>query len=382
MNANTLPRLLLRNAAENPAAPAFRLKHRGIWQTLTWSDMGALVGDFMLGLVANGIKRGARVAVLGDNRPRLYAALLAAQGLGGAGVPIDPDAEPAEIAPLLRDAGVSAIVVQDQEQFGKLLAAWETLPEPLLIVCETLTGEQQAGVLAFDAVAAAGRRHREGHPCAVQEAIGAGRSEDAALLLSGVAHVSHRRLLAEASAIAAAENVRPGDNAFCYLPMATIGDAVYSLALGLMVGFTCNCPEAPHTVLRDLREIGPDMLLAPPPLWSHLARSIERRAQAATSFKRRVLGRCRKVSMEAERRREAGANLPVALRIADWLADVAVNRPIRDQIGLSRLRWVHVGAGKLDPALLREFRALGVDLRRDESEWGDVAVQPEETAHA
>src|SRR5208282_863604 len=270
MPTDTLPRLLRRNAASMGARPAMREKRHGIWQTLTWADYETLVLRLARGLAASGFRPGDRLAVLGDNRPRLYAALLAALALGGAGMPLWPDAEPGAIAEALGDAGVRVAVVEDQEQLGKLLAVKDRLPglaQVVVLQPRAARGEDAAWVRDIGAI--------EQRGVALQgpvEGIAEGRPGDVALLLPslearGAVMLTHANLLAAAHAITAVEQVRPSDEIVAFMPMAWIGDALYSLALGLSVGFTCNCPEGPETARRDLREIGPHILAAPPALW-------------------------------------------------------------------------------------------------------------------
>jgi long-chain acyl-CoA synthetase len=391
MSAATLPQLLHRNAVRMRMAPAFRLKHHGIWQTLSWAGFAELVAEFAAGLAANGVGRGARVAVLGENRPRLYAALLAAQSLGGAGVPLHPDAEGDELALVLRDAGAAVVMVQAIEQAERVRSIMPALPSLRMVICDDVRGlrGQDSWLRAFDAVMAEGRAFAAEHPGFFADTVNRGDPDSAALLLyprdgRRASLLSHRQLLAAAAGVAEREVVRPRDDAFCYLPMNEIGDAVYSLALALLIGFACNCPDAPHTVLRDLREIGPNILLAPPRIWISLARLQEARGSAATPLKRRAFGWFRRIAEEVELRREAGVAIAPVLRLARWVGEVGVGRPLRDQLGLSRLRWAHTGGEPLPTDIERQFRALGIDLRRDGLLLSGVGAlhQPKVTAHA
>lgn len=226
MAANTLPRLLRRNAASFGTHPAMREKRHGIWQTVSWSAYETLVLELARGLAARGFVAGDRLAVIGDNRPRLYAALLAAQSLGGVGVPLWPDADPGVIANMLGSARVRVAVAEDQEQISKLAAAKEQLSD-------------LEWVVSLDPRAA-----RDGHPdwlidfatlqqqgstaAPVDRCIADGRPDDIALVLyrngqPGVL-LSHANLLSAACTIAEIEDVRPTDETLCFLPMAWVGD--------------------------------------------------------------------------------------------------------------------------------------------------------------
>ncbi len=364
--ATTLPRLLHRNAASFGNRPALREKRGGIWQAITWSDYAALVSRFAAGLAAHGFGRGDKLAVIGDNRPRLYAALLAAQSLGGAGVPLWPDAEPDWIAQVLLHAGVSVVVAEDAEQVEKIVAIRQRLPDLTLVVQAASRGMQQPDhtwLKSFEAVADAG------NAAAPMEQSEPG--ELALLLYSTTAGgevrgvmLSHANLLAAADALLAVEDVRQTDEALAWLPMAWFGDVLTSQALALAAGYTCNCPEGSETARRDLREIGPTILLAPPRIWENTLADIETRAAQASRLKRALFSRFRALAERAEQYRESGERIPLLLRLGLVFGELLVYAPVRDQIGLRRLRWANSGGEPVAPHVLRFFRAFGVDLKQ------------------
>ena len=287
--ATTLPRLLHRNAARFATRPALREKRGGIWQVLNWSDYAVLVSRLAAGLAAHGFGRGDRLAVIGDNRPRLYAAMLAAQSLGGAAVPLWPDAEPDWIAQVLNHAGVSIVIAEDAEQVEKIGAVKDRMPGLRLVVQTTAHGMRQPEydwLKSFETVADAGAGVTE-------------RSEpdEIALLLYGNdpggevrgVTLSHADLVAAAEALMATEDIRQTDETLAWLPMAWFGDALTSQALALSVGFTCNCPEHPETARRDLREIGPTILIAPPRIWESTLADIEFARGSGNSVEERAV---------------------------------------------------------------------------------------------
>ena len=363
--ATTLPRLLHRNASSLGSRPALREKRGGIWQAISWADYAALVSRFAAGLAAHGFGRGDKLAVIGDNRVRLYAAVLAAQSLGGAGVPLWPDAEPDWIAQVLHHAGVSVVVAEDAEQVEKLVAIKPRLPDLTLVVQAASHGMRQpdhAWLKSFEAVNDAG----------ADAAMEQSEPDELALLLYGSTAgrevrgvmLSHANLLAAADALIAAESFRQTDETLAWLPMAWFGDALTTQALALSVGFTCNCPEGSETARRDLREIGPTILLAPPRVWENTLGDIETRAMQASRLKRATFARFRALAERAEQFRESGERIPVALRLGLLLGEVLVYAPVRDQIGLRRLRWANSGGEPLAPHVLRFFRAFGINLKQ------------------
>jgi long-chain acyl-CoA synthetase len=382
MNSNTtLPRLLHRNAAHLGRRPAMREKHGGIWQVTSWSAYAALVSRIAASLAARGFGRGDKLAVIGDNRLRLYAAMLAAQSLGGAAVPLWPDAEPEWIAQVLDHAEVSVVVAEDAEQVEKLAAIRDRLPGLRLVVQATSHGmapPELDWLTSFDTLIGAAN---------AVAAIDSSEPGELAILLYGTGGVdgdvrgvmlSHANLLAAADALLAAEDVRETDETLAWLPMAWFGDALTTLALSLAAGFTCNCPEDLETARRDLREIGPTILLAPPRIWENTLADIEARARQASRLKRALFTRFRALAERAEQMREAGESLPLTLRIRLALGEVLIFAPVRDLIGFRRLRWANTCGETLAPHVLRFFRALGVDLKQSygmAESAGLVAVQ-------
>jgi len=374
-DADTLPRLLARNAARWPRRPAWRHKRLGIWETLSWAAFARRCTDIAAGLAAGGFGPGDRLAVLGDNRPDLYAALLAAQMLGGTGVPLDPDMEQSRLAEILQDARVSVAIVDTVEQADRLCPFIAAHPPLARVFCadtggfhrhvewgksslDTLVGEGSAGG-APPPIAATGMAQRDD---------GAPVPQDLALLLypaDASQHplaLSHAQLLAAAEAIAAADPIDATDNALCYLPISSYQDALYSLTLGLLGGFACNCPEAPDSVPRDLREIGPTILFAPAAVCNALAQLVTAKAGTVSGFKRRSFAFFQRLALRAEECRERGQPLSPGLAIGCRIGEIAAYAPLRDQLGLNRARWVHTD-GPLPPDTARLLRAMGVALR-------------------
>jgi long-chain acyl-CoA synthetase len=375
MTGPTLPRLLRRNAESMPRRPAMREKDRGIWRTYSWAEYEAQVRDFAAGLAAQGFRRGDKLAVIGDNRPRLYWAQIAAQALGGVAVPVYQDSIASELAYVLEHADVSVVVAEDQEQVDKILPLAGALPRLALLVYDDPRGLAEYRVpwlRSFEAVQEAGRLHAGDHSGLVEAAIAAGSAEDLALLAytSGTTGapkgvmLSHANLIRVAEAFVAVEDIRPSDEWLCYLPMAWVGDSLYSTVLSLLVGFTCNCPESPETVQRDLRELGPTALLAPPRVWETMLASVQVRAADATPLKRRVFQLFRRLAEQAEQRRSDGRVPPPLMRLGLALGEALVYGPVRDRLGLGRARWAYTGGAPLGPDAYRFFRAFGVNLKQ------------------
>jgi long-chain acyl-CoA synthetase len=391
----TLPRLLQRNTRELGNRPAIREKDRGIWQTWSWRQYHDEVRDLALGLAALGFRRGDRLSVIGDNRPRLYWAQVAAQCLGGVPVPVYQDSIAKELAYVWNHAEVSVIVAEDQEQVDKILALRAELPALRLVIYDDSRGlstYQHEWLKSYQDVQEIGRKFAAEHPGFFEAEIDRGRAEDVAIICytSGTTGNPKGVMITHANAVGVAESFRqesrltPEDTSLAYLPMAWAGDSVYTLFASLVVGFCANCPESPETVQRDLRELGPSTLLAPPRIWENMLTAVQVRAADATPLKRRTFDYFRSAAERAEILRTEGKPVPVGLRIATALGEFFVYRPVRDQLGLRQTKWVLTGGAPLGPDTFRFFRSIGVNLKQvygSTETTGLVSLQPDREAN-
>jgi len=391
----TLPRLLRRNAQELATRTAIREKDRGIWQSCSWAEYHAHVRDFALGLAALGFKRGDRLSVIGDNRPRLYWAQVAAQCLGGASVPVYQDSIAKELAFVWNHADVSVIVAEDQEQIDKVMALRDQLPALRYVIYDDARGMlhyKHDWLKSFADVQAMGREFDKTHGGYFDAAVEQGRADDLAFVCytSGTtgnpkgAMLTHGNALETAKMALRAEDFRVDDDYLAYLPMAWVGDTFYTLVMGLAVGFAINCPESPETVQRDLRELGPTLILAPPRIWENMLTAVQVKGADAPPLKRWVFERSRRAAARAEILRSEGKRIPLGLRVRMALGEFFVYGPLRDQLGLRRVRWALTGGAPLGPDTFRFFRSIGVNLKQiygSTETTGLVSVQPTREAN-
>jgi long-chain acyl-CoA synthetase len=391
----TLPRLLQRNAREHGNRPAIREKDRGIWQSWTWREYHDQVRDLALGLAALGFKRGDRLSVIGDNRPRLYWAQVAAQCLGGVPVPVYQDSIAKELAYVWNHAEVSVIVAEDQEQVDKILALRSELSTLRLVVYDDprgIGGYRHDWLKSYQDVQDLGRKYGAEHPGFFESEIEKGRPDDVAIICytSGTtgnpkgAMLSHDNAIGVARTFQKESRLTHEDTSLAYLPMAWAGDSVYTLFASLEVGFCANCPESPETVQRDLRELGPSTLLAPPRIWENMLTAVQVRANDATPLKRRTFEYFRSVAERAEILRADGKPVPTGLRLATALGEFFVYGPVRDQLGLRQAKWALTGGAPLGPDTFRFFRSIGVNLKQvygSTETTGLVSLQPDREAN-
>lgn len=370
---DTFPTLLFRQARERAAGAAIRVKRRGIWKTMTWAELGDEVRALAGGLAARGMRRGDRLVVLAENRPRAYAAMAAAQCLGGVVAPLPVEAAGEELAALLAALGPTHVFAQDQEQVDKVLALLPRIPSIGTIVFDNDAGMRhyrQPQLASYVDVVAAGRSADAA--ASVEQAVAAGRAEEPAAIFcsfdaSGrpraLVH-THASLVERARAGVALERLTEADVALAYLPPAWIGQHLFGYAQALVAGYCVACPESSETVLADLREIGPTWFFATPRVLRMLSASVSLRMEDASWLKGALHARCMAVAARVGERRLSGAALSGGERLAWALADALILGPLRDVLGLGRVRVAHTTGEAVDGELIGFFRSIGVNVKR------------------
>ncbi|MGC4076742.1 MAG: AMP-binding protein [Rubrivivax sp.] len=371
----TFPRLLLEHAKRRPQAPALREKVYGIWQTLSWSELLALVRSLAGGFAAAGIARGEHVVVVGENRPRLYASMLALQSIGAVPVPLYQDAASPEYAFPITNADVRCAVVEDQEQVDKLLELRETCPRLERLWYDDPRGLRkyaERGLESLDALIEAGRAHDTANPGAFDAAVEAGAADDVAAMFftsgttgnpKGVVH-SHHSLLDRAAAGRDFDRLSEHEEVLAYLPPAWIGQNIFSYAQWLACGYVVNCPESQATVTIDLKEIGPTYYFAPPRVFEALLTSVTIRMEDASAIKRWMYRRAMAVARRVGPQRMDGKAIGLGDRIAYALGQLFVYGPLRNTLGFSRVRVAYTAGEAIGPDLFSFYRSIGINLKQ------------------
>ena len=375
MTPDTFPRLLEANARRFPDKVAIREKDYGIWQAYTWKDYFDQARSIALGLAALGFARGDRVAVVGDNRPQLYWAVAATQALGGVPVPLYQDSGEKEMQYVLDHAEIRFAVVEDQEQVDKLLAVRAQCPRLEHIVYDDsrgLRGYAHPGLLSLERAQELGRAFERDHPGWFEAELARGAADDLAVILytsgtTGVpkgAMLSYRNLMVTARNAAERERVEPDEDTLAYLPMAWAGDHIFSYAQSILVGFAINCPESAATVLTDLKEIAPTYFFGPPRIFESILTNVMIRIEDAAWPKRKLVHACLRLAQAMERRRLARQPVPLWQRLLYPLGHLLVYGPLRDNLGMRRIRRAYTGGEAVGPEMFVFFRALGINVKQ------------------
>ena len=371
----TLVAALARNAARSPDRIAFRERKYGVWQELTWKQVQDEVLAMAAALDARGLNPGSALIVIGDNRPRLYFAMLAANVLKAFPSPVYPDVPLDELVVSTRHGAPDFAVAEDQEQVDKLIELRERIGRPATIIYDDargLDGYAAAGLVSLEALVAEGRARLEREPGLAAALAGRAGPDDVTVLLhsSGTTGepkgipLSHANVTRGVMNAAASGYFRENEELFAYLPTAWVGDFVFTLGAGLMLTATINIPERQETVMHDLREVAPTFYLAAPRAWDQMLTRIQVGMKNSTPLKRRLFDTFMPRAVTLEKKRLAGEQPGLGERLMHRIGDVLVYAPLRDYLGLGRAERAFTGGEALGEDTFLFFRALGIRLKQ------------------
>jgi len=372
---DTFPKLLMQHARLRGGRAAIREKKHGIWKTLSWAQLAEKVQSLASALAESGLQRGGHVALVGDNRPRLYAAMCAAQWLGAVAVPLYQDATAAEMVHPIQSAGITHVFAEDQEQVDKILEILPQCPSIRVIVYDEDRGMRhykQAQLISFAALRDKGLDLLAARQGMLQDELAKGSGADAAAMFftsgttgqaKGVV-LTHAALIDRARVAAEMEGLNENDVAVAYLPPAWIGQNIFSYAQPMVVGYCICCPESPDTFLSDMREVGPTYFFAPPRVLEALLTQVSIRMEDAGSIKRWLYARCMSVAERVGARITSGEAVPWGDRMAYAVGNLAIYGPLRDVLGMSRVRVAYTAGEAVGPELLMFFRSIGINVKQ------------------
>ncbi len=371
----TFPQLLLQRLKHDAERPAMREKAYGIWQTWTLGQLCEESFALAAGLADLGFARNDTLVIIGDNRPRLYGSMIAAQALGGVPVPAYQDSVAEEIQYVVDHAEARFIIAENQEQVDKALEIREQCPRvERVIYCDPkgLRKYDPQVVMDIETVMAQGRELLEADPDKVNSEIQKGKSSDTSIILytsgttgrpKGVV-LSHENLLVTAHNTNEFDGITADEEVLAYLPMAWVGDNVFSFAMGLVAGFCVNCPESANTVAHDLREIGPTFYFAPPRVFESVLTSVMIRMKDAGRLKRSLFEHFMKVAKKTGVALMNGQSVPAWDRFHYGLGELLVYGPLKNTLGLSRVRVAYTAGEAIGPEIFEFYRSLGINLKQ------------------
>ncbi|HJO74715.1 MAG TPA: AMP-binding protein [Rhodospirillales bacterium] len=374
-NLDTFPKLLRENARVRADNPANREKDYGIWLSWTWGQVADEIRALACGLADIGVGRGDKVAICGDNRPHLYWSMTAVQTLGAVPVPVYQDSVSDEMRYIYDHAEIKFAIVENQEQVDKLLEIRETLPHLEHIIYHFPRGMRHYDQPFLDLYADIqdrGRAFDADNPGFYEAAVDQSIGSDIAIMLytSGTTGrpkgvmLSFDNLIITGRNGAIRENLTEDEGMLAYLPMAWIGDNIFSVAQSYVTGFCVSCPESSETVLEDLREIGPTYFFAPPRIYESLLTTVMIRIEDAAKIKQRLfhyfMAVARRVGMDIL----DGKEVPLAERIRYWLGNILIYAPLKNVLGLSKVRVGYTAGEAIGPDIFTFYRSLGLNLKQ------------------
>ncbi len=376
-SADTFPKLLIRNAQLYGARPAMRHKDLGVWQTWTWAQVLEIVRAYAVGLNRLGLMRGETIAIVGGNRPKLYWSVMAAQILGAVPVPVYADAVADELAFVLAHAETRFAAVEDQEQVDKIMSVMERLPKLEEMVYDERRGLRDydhSHLRPMDEIIAEGRKALADPSVAawLDSEIAAGKGSDPSIILytSGTTGASKGVVMTEERSIKAAsdtvafDHLNENDVALAYLPLAWVGDHYLNYAQGLVAGFCTACPESTDTAMADLREIGPTFYFAPPRTLEQLLTRVMIRMEDAGYLKRKMFRFFIGVARKYGERILNKQPVPLTGRLLYLLGELLVYGPLKNVLGLSRVRIALTAGEAIGPDLFAFYRSIGLNLKQ------------------
>ena len=376
MSEKTLPTLLAERAKSEANAVALRQKYLGIWNEVSWADYEKNVEYLAIALSEQfGFKSGERIAIIGENRPQWLYAQLAAQSLGGISVGVYQESLPDQIEFYLNDCKARIVIVEDQEQVDKLLQVEHNLPLIEHIIYYNKQGMRHYKndkLQDLDNLLNAGAVLVKENPSFFSEKMSLINGNAPAIIAYSAATtgrpkgaiLTHFNLLEAAKNLAKVDEMKKNDDYFSFLPLSWVHEQVVSIVLPLMTGVVVNFPEKSHTVMGDLREIGPQTLLAPPRVYQSLMSNFNIRIEGASWLKRKVYKFFQKYGDKKALATIEGKTLSAMDKFMYWLGDAFIFSAIRDHLGLARIRRAYVAGAALQPDAFYFYHSLGVNLKQ------------------
>ncbi|MAR49753.1 MAG: long-chain fatty acid--CoA ligase [Rhodobacteraceae bacterium] len=371
----SIPHLLERNAKLKGNLPAYREKEFGIWQSWTWSEASLEIENFALGLMDLGVKKGDFVAIIGRNRPSMYWGMVAVQMLNAVPVPLYQDSVAEEMAYVLEHCGAKFVIVGDQEQVDKIIEVQENVSGIERIIYfdpKGLRKYDHNALSSFADIQKKGVDLRKSHESELDKIRSSITLDDICVMLytsgttgrpKGVV-LSNRNIIETSKNSSEFDNLKPGEETVAYLPMAWVGDFIFSVGQAYWMGFCVNCPESAETLNTDLREIGPSYYFAPPRVFENQLTSVMIRMEDAGRFKRWLFKNSMALAKRVGGNILDGKSVGLIDRIKYFLGDIFVYGPLKNTLGFSKIRVGYTAGEAIGPEIFEFYRSLGINLKQ------------------
>ena len=371
----SIPHLLERNAKLKGNLPAYREKEFGIWQSWTWSEASLEIENFALGLMDLGVKKGDFVAIIGRNRPSMYWGMVAVQMLNAVPVPLYQDSVAEEMAYVLEHCGAKFVIVGDQEQVDKIIEVQENVSGIERIIYfdpKGLRKYDHNALSSFADIQKKGVDLRKSHESELDKIRSSITLDDICVMLytsgttgrpKGVV-LSNRNIIETSKNSSEFDNLKPGEETVAYLPMAWVGDFIFSVGQAYWMGFCVNCPESAETLNTDLREIGPSYYFAPPRVFENQLTSVMIRMEDAGRFKRWLFKNSMALAKRVGGNILDGKSVGLIDRVKYFLGDIFVYGPLKNTLGFSKIRVGYTAGEAIGPEIFDFYRSLGINLKQ------------------
>jgi long-chain acyl-CoA synthetase len=371
----SIPALMGRNARDYPRRAAYREKEFGIWQAWTWEEAHAQTRALAMGFLALGLKQGDFVAVIGRNRPALYWSIVAAQMCGAVPVPLYQDAVAEEAAYVLEHCGTRFVVCGDQEQVDKVIEVQERIKCIDQVVYVDKRGMRKydhSRMNSWSDVLQEGHAAHHRFQAELDRRIADIRYDDPCVMLytsgttgkpKGVV-LSNRNIIETSRSTCTFDNLQSNEEILAYLPMAWVGDFIFSMGQAMWAGFCVNCPESAATMMTDLREIGPTYFFAPPRVFEGQLTNVMIRMEDAAPFKRWLFGTFMEHARKVGPAILDGKPVSTLDRLKYHLGDLMIYGPLKNTLGFSRIRVGYTAGEAIGPEIFDFYRSLGINLKQ------------------
>ena len=368
---DTFPSLFLQQCRTRSNDQAIRFKHHGLWKSWTWAEAGSVVKEISCGFASKGLKPGENVAIIGNNIPQLYFAMVAVQCLGAVPVPIHPDSNPKELISFLNNCEAKFAIVQDQQQVDALMEVidkCEALQEIIYNDGRGMTEYDQTHLSSFDQIQEVGKKFAQEHVSFFDDVTSKVTQDTDAFILytsgtSGTARGAvhtNSSLINTGIALANQEKIRQNEQVLAFLPLSYAANSLFTYTLWLLKGFTINCPESNETTMNDLREIGPSLLYAPPHFYKQLYSEIIARSQRSNS---KSFDKWFKYARQEREDFLSGAS-DGSGGFKRFLGNLLMFAPLKNVYGLSHLRAAYTGGDVMSGEVFNFFRGIGINLKK------------------